>query len=120
MLIWLQCLKLKIIYWWRNPKRVLAHYLPDIKEACETCGYAIAVHGSLKRDIDLVAVPWSDFATSAEVLIYWIEKYTGLFYIDDGTNPTIKPHGRKAWTLHQHGFRTYFDISVAGRVGTDA
>jgi len=30
------------------------------------CGYAIAPHGSLARDLDVIAVPWTEDAVSAE------------------------------------------------------
>ncbi len=32
--------------------------LPKIREAASAHGYAIGVHGSLRRDLDLIAVPW--------------------------------------------------------------
>lgn len=34
------------------------HILPRIREAARVCGYAIAVHGSMRRDLDLIAAPW--------------------------------------------------------------
>jgi hypothetical protein len=32
--------------------------LAKIRFAAKECGYAIGVHGSLRRDLDLIAVPW--------------------------------------------------------------
>lgn len=32
--------------------------IPQIKAAGKEMGYAIAVHGSMRRDLDLIAVPW--------------------------------------------------------------
>jgi hypothetical protein len=32
--------------------------LPKIREAARACGYAIGVHGSMRRDLDLIAAPW--------------------------------------------------------------
>jgi hypothetical protein len=32
--------------------------LPIIRNAAKACGYAIGVHGSERRDFDLIAVPW--------------------------------------------------------------
>ena len=40
----------------------------------ESCGYAIAVHGSLKRDIDLVACPWREMPIPAESLVSELKK----------------------------------------------
>jgi hypothetical protein len=39
-----------------------------MRERGRELGYAIAVHGTLKRDIDLVAIPWTDEAVSAREL----------------------------------------------------
>lgn len=33
--------------------------LPAIREAAKLCGYAIGLHGSTRRDLDLIAMPWS-------------------------------------------------------------
>lgn len=35
----------------------LSEALPGMQLAARGCGYALAVHGSLARDIDLIAVP---------------------------------------------------------------
>jgi len=32
--------------------------LPKIRGAARDCGYAIGLHGSVRRDLDLIAVPW--------------------------------------------------------------
>lgn len=32
--------------------------LPKIRAAARKCGYAIGVHGSMRRDLDLIAAPW--------------------------------------------------------------
>lgn len=34
--------------------------IENIKPDAKYCGYAIGVHGSLRRDLDLIAVPWSE------------------------------------------------------------
>ena len=34
--------------------------LPPMRRAAKDQGYALAVHGSLDRDIDLVAIPWRE------------------------------------------------------------
>ncbi len=43
-----------------------------IREAAETHGYAIGVHGSLRRDMDLIAAPWREGAADAETLAHAI------------------------------------------------
>lgn len=42
--------------------------LPAIREAAREHGYAIGVHGSERRDFDLIAAPWRDDAADADTL----------------------------------------------------
>lgn len=42
--------------------------LPAIREAARECGYAIGVHGSERRDFDLIAVPWVEQFASPDDL----------------------------------------------------
>lgn len=46
--------------------------LPAIREAAQAHGYAIGVHGSLRRDMDLIAAPWRDGAADADTLAHAI------------------------------------------------
>lgn len=67
-------------------------------------GYMLAMHGSFTRDLDLIAVPWTDSACEPEHLMRRIEEAAGLRNITD--DPTGKPHGRLVWTLK---FKTFGD-----------
>jgi hypothetical protein len=60
-------------------------------------GYALMMHGSFTRDLDLLAAPWTDSACTPEHLIKVICYRTGLQ--PNGHPPTEKPHGRLAFTL---------------------
>lgn len=94
-----------VAFYWRN--------LRSINKAARRCGYAIGLHGSLSRDLDLVAVPWTKKATSAEALIEAIRKVTGTW--ESPTDPPAdRPHGRRTWCLH-FGQGPYLDISVMPR-----
>ena len=89
-----------------------------LREAARALGYALTVHGSIKRDIDLVAIPWTDEAvdakTLADALLAETEKVIGFaVYGCDGPFPRPKPHGRMCWTIHFNG--TYIDLSVMPR-----
>lgn len=42
--------------------------IPEMREAARVCGYAIGVHGSLRRDLDLIAVPWREDHASKDEL----------------------------------------------------
>lgn len=89
------------------------------------------MHGSIERDIDLVAVPWRDGATSGEELAYDIFRaceavlgsatWSGGWSEDQNREPTLgslrnpdrKPHGRLGWVIMVPG--TYIDLSVMPR-----
>ena len=42
--------------------------LSAIREAAGTHGYAIGVHGSMRRDLDLMAMPWSAYTSDKDAL----------------------------------------------------
>lgn len=48
--------------------------LPNIIAAAKECGYAIGLHGSLRRDLDLIAVPWVIGQSDKDVLAMSIHK----------------------------------------------
>jgi hypothetical protein len=50
--------------------------IAGLRHVAYRCGYALAVHGSLKRDIDLVGCPWRDSAVDAAYLIEELRKAT--------------------------------------------
>lgn len=76
-------------------------------------GYAIAMHGSFTRDLDLIAIPWADRVCDPEHLVNRIVDAAGLRN-KSHSNPGIKPHGRLAWTLHLPAFGDprWVDLSV--------
>lgn len=75
-------------------------------------GYALTLHGSFTRDLDLVAVPWTTHACGAEMLVKAIEYRTGL---KRQGPPSEKPHGRQAFSLLFPGFEDprWVDLSIA-------
>lgn len=83
-------------------------------------GYAIAVHGSLKRDIDLIAAPWRDHPTTPAGLIEGLkgvaEAVVGFARVRDvdADQPVKKPCGRLAWSFYltHEDNGPYLDISV--------
>lgn len=42
--------------------------LPAIRKVAKDNGYAIGLHGSMRRDLDLIAVPWSETFTTKDQL----------------------------------------------------
>lgn len=66
-------------------------------------GYALALHGSLLSDLDLIAVPWTLEATDEITLLIAIKEHLGLCDLlsdtSSGEKMTKKPHGRMAWKI---------------------
>lgn len=81
---------------------------PALAEVAREHGYALAVHGTVTRDFDLIAIPWTEEATDAKTLITALAKRIEFaldkpFEIEDlFTKKEFhedKPHGRKAWSI---------------------
>jgi hypothetical protein len=105
---------------------------------CDTArkfGYALAIHGTVTADLDLIAVPWIDDAAPAETMVEALRKHINaveypellrrqlgdenlvqqiLARRDEPKDPEQKPHGRRAWNLYlDHGGKV--DLSVMPR-----
>ena len=65
-------------------------------------GYAITIHGSFTRDLDLLAIPWEEHACDPEHLVRRICDACDLKH--NGHAPGEHPHGRRVWTLLLPGF----------------
>lgn len=93
--------------------------IPVLRFVAEKYGYALAVHGSLAYDIDLVACPWRESPCSQESVAQAIrevcEVVTGYKSEFNGGPPTKKPNGRLAWAFHLTAYQgngPYIDLSV--------
>lgn len=60
-------------------------------------GYALTLHGSFTRDLDLLAVPWREQVCEPEHLVRRVCESAGLK--QQVSDPSTKAHGRKVWTL---------------------
>ena len=78
---------------------IYASMLPDIKELAEKHGYALAIHGSMAKDFDVIAVPWGEDVSSPQVFINDLAKALGGHGEAQADGPEKKPHGRLAWTV---------------------
>lgn len=111
--------------------------IEPIRTTARALGYAIGLHGSLARDIDLIAIPWTEEAVAADVFAEAVRKtaedVTGhtAFVLNDPDakpldyirrSPEPKAHGRLGWSIHIAGLGTYIDLSVmpAGQTWLDA
>ena len=87
---------------------------PTLSEIAQKHGYALTIHGSVSRDFDLVAIPWTDEAVHARALVLAMAQHCHLVYGVFGTGldgPEVKPHGRLAWSLIM-GSGSVIDLSV--------
>lgn len=50
-------------------KKFYKSIIPKIRETARVLGYAVGVHGSLERDLDLIAVQWVEDASSVDSLV---------------------------------------------------
>jgi hypothetical protein len=86
-----------------------------LKEIAEKHGYAVAVHGSLTRDMDLVLIPWIEHPGPViKVLKEWHDTIDDCPCSEDGVPYSSignKPHGRIAYTIPTGG-GGYIDVSV--------
>lgn len=68
---------------------------PGLCSVFQKHGYALAVHGSLARDFDLIAVPWTEKPSDPETVISEMLKVYAVSVIDS----LVKNHGRIAYTI---------------------
>jgi len=85
-----------------------------IRSIAKQVGYAIAVHGSQERDLDIIATPWVETAIdNCELMVYLAEELNGrILEIEK------KPVGRYACTIQIDGYFKPIDLSVAPMVKT--
>jgi len=86
-------------------------YYGILREIASDYGYALTLHGSMTRDLDLVAIPWSEEVKPVEEMLKKFQESVG--FLDE--SPTfedyeLKPHGRRAY--HVIMGTGYADISV--------
>ena len=93
--------------------------IEPIRGAAREVDYAIGLHGSLDRDFDLIAVPWTDEAVDADLFIEHLcrrfEEKTGFaLFWPPHIKPKFerKPHGRVGIILQVEGWFKHIDLSI--------
>lgn len=82
---------------------------PELAELTRKHGYALAIHGSVSRDFDLVCIPWIDEPSSPEDVVtdivntYAFERVAG--------DPVEHLHGRLVYTLTVSFGECFLDLS---------
>lgn len=107
--------------WAMECRQKAVRLLDPLRAIAREHGYALTSHGSFSRDIDLVAIPWTEEAVPAEQLAEAIRikaaEVVGLAFIaphEEHELPRHKPHGRLCWSFHLGG-GPYIDLSVMPR-----
>ena len=96
-----------------------AFLYPLLAEAARSVGYALALHGSMARDLDVVAVPWVDDAADAETLMQALTLACDGYRLQatcGREEPARKPHGRLSRGILLEG-PVMIDVSVMPRTG---
>jgi len=98
--------------------------LPQLQSVARKHGYALAVHGSMATDFDLIACPWTEEATDAQTLAAALCECVGghVRLLEGrliGRNPGWKPHGRLAYSFYLSktpdgltSYGPYLDLSI--------
>lgn len=99
----------------KNVRPVLySSYYTLLRKIAIKNGYALAIHGSMERDFDLVAIPWVEDCASPADLAYKMADFLGS--VDSLTSAEKKPFGRLAYTFQVGGDGGYIDLSVLPKV----
>jgi hypothetical protein len=89
--------------------------LPAIRAAAREHGYAIGVHGSARRDFDLIATPWREGASDKDTLAHAIAKAACGLTRAGAYDWEAKPAGRYAVSFPVCG-TAWHDMISAGHI----
>lgn len=90
---------------------------PEIRRVAYEHGWAVALHGSIVHDLDLMAMPWVEEHSSADVLAEKLSEVIGTKY--DAPKRVIKydgekPNNRVVYTIISG--QTWIDLNVIKEV----
>lgn len=100
-----------------------AYYFYELKELAKEFGYNLVLHGSLNRDLDLIAIPWVDEPKDDFLMIQAFEKHLTGIYSEQKEHYmfSILPANRKSYVINLNrggkwnnylDEQYYIDISV--------
>lgn len=90
-----------------------------LREVARAHGYALATHGSVSRDIDLIACPWTAEATDAQAVYDAVmRKCADILYgmeeLPHSGLGRVRAHGRMGGVIHLGG-GPYIDLAIMPR-----
>ena len=105
-----------------NNAPIYASIYSELAELCRSHGYALAIHGSLSKDFDLVCVPWADNVSEPiDVVIAIVGKFALTLSSPEGQPPPfIKPWCREVYTFIFKWGNTALDLSFTPRIPSPA
>lgn len=80
---------------------------PELAAIAQAHGYALAIHGSLARDFDLICIPWTEQPSSPDDVIKAMRES----FVLEPQGPEKKLHGRIAYTLSLSWGECFVDLS---------
>lgn len=86
---------------------------PELAEIARKHGYAMAVHGSLARDFDLICIPWVESPNGPSAVV---KEITTTFAMKTVGRPDTTWHGRERWTISFSFGECFIDLSFMPRV----
>jgi hypothetical protein len=87
---------------------VYAAIYPGLAEIARSHGYALAVHGSMRRDFDVVAIPWIERPDPPDTVV---ETMTRKFALRQVGECEEKCHRRMVYTLSVSHGECFLDLS---------
>lgn len=96
-----------------NYAPIYACVYSQLAEIARDNGYALAAHGSLASDFDLVCIPWVADAGEPQTVV---DAITSAFAIEQIGEPCLKEHGRIAYTISFSFGECRLDLSFMPRV----
>lgn len=86
---------------------------PGLAEITRKHGYALAVHGSVATDFDLICIPWVEAPSEpAEV----VKEITTAYAVKSVGDPDVTHHGRERHTLSLSFGECRVDLSFMPRI----
>lgn len=76
-------------------------FYEHLKQIAKEYGYNLVIHGSLQRDLDLIAIPWVDFPRPEQDMIKDFQEYL------TGKTETRPPNGEVHFTTLPGGRHGY-------------
>jgi hypothetical protein len=91
-----------------NMAPIYACMYPELAEQARSAGWALAVHGTMGRDFDLVYVPWVRDPVSPKTVV---QKACNFFAIEQFGEPVTTYHGRQIFTVNLRFGEAFLDMS---------